>query len=81
MSFVSTILFRLYRWSLRHSGAATSIEYEHTTKVPIKTEYIGQFKTIGTGITPKTRAAGPSGVTFAWGVGGPKNTPRRRRAG
>ncbi len=71
---LSRLLLRLYRWSLRHSGPqGTSIEYEHTMPVPVKTEYIGMF--------PKTQVVNPGNVMFGWVDVGPKNTPRHRRHG
>ncbi len=75
MSFVSTILFKLYRWSLRHSGAATPIEYEHTTKVPLKAEYIGPVFSATTGSAERfgVPTTGTRSTWHTWRVNGPKN--------
>ncbi len=72
MSFVSTILFRLYRWSLRHSGAATSTEYVYRTKA-IRPEYIGT--------TLKIQGARPESATSVWVEDGWKHIGHRRLPG
>ncbi len=75
MSFVSTILFKLYRWSLRHSGPATTTEYEHTTAVPLKAEYIGPATSVT--IASAERCGVPVTATgsiwHTWRVAKPKN--------
>ncbi len=67
MSFVSTILFKLYRWSLRHSGPATQTEYEHTTKVPIKAEYIAPA-TFATIKSVEPSGAPATGMPYTWRI-------------
>ncbi len=73
---LSRLFLALYRWSLRRSGhQGTSIEYEHTTKVPVKTEYIGPATSVT--IASAERCGVPVTATgsiwHTWRVAKPKN--------